>query len=401
MARTLWHSVFKLNHLRTLIINIISMKTLALYLIVLFSLVAGFSSCKKEEVKNKTPNELGWIYDPVAYTGASLPRNFPSTQFNYSKNPLTEQGVKLGRMLFYDPILSGDSTLACAGCHKQENAFTDDRTFSVGIDGLDGRRQSMPLFNLMYGSKFFWDGRAATLAEQVLMPVEDPKEMHETWPNNIAKLQAHPTYPQLFYEAFGVNPEEIAKEDAAKAMEQFLLTLISGNSKFDKAVRDNAMLTDAEERGYIVFNDQQGGDCFHCHGDGSGNQVFQELNAQLQFRNNGLDTITNVEDFIDKGLGETTGNSMDNGKFKVPSLRNLKFTAPYMHDGRFATLEEVVEHYSTGVKGSPTIDRGGMEYVYQHGVQLTAQEKSDLIAFLLSLSDDEFVIDPRFSDPFK
>ncbi len=381
------------------------MKATTLYTIILLAVLAStFAGCKKEEEEEdkKDPNELGWVYNPTPYTGAAIPRNFPQPTYVANNNPLTNEGVQLGRMLFYDPILSGDSTLACAGCHKQENAFVDSRTFSIGIDGLPGKRHSMPLFNLMYSSRFFWDGRAANLAELALMPVEDPLEMHESWPNNIAKLQAHPNYPKLFYEAFGVEPADLTKEHAAKALEQFMLILISGNSKFDKAVRGTAELTEAEERGFILFNDNLGADCFHCHGDGSANQVFQEINAVRQFRNNGLDDPATPQGFDDYGFGEFTGNVSDYGKFKVPSLRNLRFTAPYMHDGRFATLEEVVDHYSTGVKpNSPNIDAGGMEFAYQGGVQLTQQEKADLIAFLLTLSDEEFVTDPRFSNPFE
>lgn len=379
------------------------MKTTTIYTLILLAIMAStVAGCKKDDGDGKNdPNENGWVYNPTPYTN-TIPRNFPAPTYVANNNPLTEEGIKLGRMLFYDPILSGDSTLACAGCHKQEDAFTDTRVFSIGIDGIEGTRQSMPLFNLMYSSAFFWDGRAATLADQALQPIENPIEMHESWANNIAKLQAHPNYPQLFYEAFGVEPADLTKEYAAKALEQFMLTLISGNSKFDRAVRGTDELSEAEERGFILFNDQLGADCFHCHGDGAANQVFQEINAARQFRNNGLDAPATAADFADIGYGETTGNINDNGKFKVPSLRNLRYTAPYMHDGRFATLEEVVDHYSTGVKAnSPNIDAGGMEYAYQGGVQLTAQEKSDLVAFLLTLSDDEFVTDPRFSNPFE
>ncbi len=381
------------------------MKTTTYYTLLLLAVLAStFAGCKKddEDDDKKDPNPLGWVYNPTPYSGATIPRNFPAPTYVANNNPLTEEGVLLGRMLFYDPILSGDSTLACAGCHKQEDAFTDTRTFSIGIDGIAGKRQSMPLFNLMYSSKFFWDGRAADLQEQTLMPVEDPVEMHETWPNNIAKLQAHPDYPKRFYEAFGVEPADLTKEHAAKAMEQFLLTLISGNSRWDKAIRGLDELTPQEVRGYELFIAQDGGDCFHCHGDGAANQVFQELNGVRQFRNNGLDAPATAQGFDDYGLGEFTGNVNDYGKFKVPSLRNLRYTAPYMHDGRFATLEEVVEHYSTGVKAaSPNIDAGGMEFAAQGGVQLTAQEKSDLVAFLLTLSDEEFVTDPRYSNPFE
>lgn len=369
--------------------------------VVLFFLLAlalSFASCGKDDDNEDKTNDHGWVYNPTAYN-ATLPRNLPSATFP-SRNPLTEQGVKLGRMLFYDPILSGDSTLACAGCHRQENAFADPRVFSIGIDGLPGKRHGMPLFNLVYSSKFFWDGRSSVLEEQALIPVEDPLEMHESWANNIIKLQNHKDYPKLFYEAFGVEPADLTKEHAGKALEQFMLSLISGNSKFDKAVRGSTELTEQELRGFELFNAQDGGDCFHCHGDGSANQQFQELNPIRQFRNNGLDNPATAADYVDKGLGQTTGLLTDNGKFKVPSLRNLNFTAPYMHDGRFQTLEQVVDFYSTGVHAAPNVD-AGMEFAAQGGVNLTPQEKADLIAFLRTLSDDEFITDPRFSDPFK
>jgi cytochrome c peroxidase len=303
-------------------------------------------------------------------------------------------------MLFYDPILSGDSTLACAGCHKQENAFADPRVFSIGIDGLPGKRHGMPLFNLVYSSKFFWDGRSATLEEQALIPVEDPLEMHESWPNAISKLQAHKDYPKLFFEAFGVEPEDLTKEHAGKALEQFMLTLISANSKYDKTVREFEELTDAELRGRDLFIDQNGADCFHCHGDAAGNQVFHELNPSLQFQNNGLDPFYTAAEYPDKGLAEATGLPGDVGKFKIPSLRNLAFTAPYMHDGRFQTLEEVIDFYSTGVHKSLNVSPN-MEFADSGGVNLTPAQKADLIAFLNTLNDYEFINDPRFSNPFE
>ncbi len=370
------------------------------YILPLIVLVAIMSGCGKEpDDDDGTKNDRGWVYNPQAYT-VEIPRNFPPATFPAS-NPLTTQGVQLGRMLFYDPILSGDSTLACAGCHKQENAFSDNRILSLGIDGLQGKRHAMPLFNLVYSSRFFWDGRATDLAEQALIPVEDPLEMHAYWPENIIKLQAHKDYPKFFYEAFGVEPEDITKEHAGKALAQFMFTLVSGRSKFDEAVTGFGELTDQERRGLELFISQDGADCFHCHGTPNGNQVFQELSPSLQFRNNGLDSFATAVEYVDKGLGEATGIVTDFGKFKVPSLRNLAFTAPYMHDGRFATLEEVVDFYSTGVHQTANIDAGGMEFAFQGGVQLTPQEKLDLIAFLMTLTDNEFVTDPRFSDPFK
>lgn len=340
-----------------------------------------------------------------------IPTGFPAPVLP-DDNPLTEQGIQLGRMLFYDPILSGDSTLACAGCHNQSRAFTDDgKQFSVGIDGNEGVRNAMPLFNLAWSSRFFWDGRAADLEAQSQMPVVDPLEMHGDWAENVERLQTHPDYPRYFYEAFGINPDEITPAYAGKAMEQFMLTIISAGSKADKilsGVDRTLEFTESEIRGIELFNDLNGGDCFHCHGtisiNGTGNNLlFMDLNPTGQFRDNGLQDAPTVEDYGDKGLGLTTGDPADNGKMKVPSLRNLAYTAPYMFDGRLATIEDVLDFYSTGVHKSANLDRL-MEFTFQDnlpGAQLTAQEKQDIIAFLMTLNDEEFLTNPDYSNPFE
>jgi cytochrome c peroxidase len=300
-------------------------------------------------------------------------------------NPQTEEGIALGKRLFFDPILSSNNTQACADCHAPENAFTDNRRFSDGVEGLFGNRNSMPLFNLAwnYDEKFFWDGNTFSLEHQALVPVTDPIEMNNTWQDADQKLQQHADYPELFEKAFGTKT--IDSSLITKAIAQFERTLISANSKFDKYLLGEVELTPQELNGFNVFMDEARGDCFHCHGSDKNPLWTDNL-----FHNNGLD-----ETFSDLGLGAVTGDPADNGKFKSPSLRNLAFTAPYMHDGRFESLEEVINHYSEGLKNSSTIDPL-MKKVSQGGVGLSENDKADLKAFLLSLSDSEFVSNPKF-----
>lgn len=302
-------------------------------------------------------------------------------------NPQTVEGVALGKKLFFDPILSGDNTQACADCHKPQHAFTDISRFSEGIDGVLGNRNSMPLFNLAwnYNDRFFWDGRTFSLEHQALEPVTNPIEMHNTWEIVVDRLMQHSEYPELFNSAFGEG--SITKEKATKAIAQFERTLISANSKFDRFLLGEATLTPEEQNGFDVFMDESRGDCFHCHGNPN-NPLWTD-NA---FHNNGLDAT-----FTDLGLGEITGDPGDNGKFRSPSLRNLAYTAPYMHDGRFATLDDVINHYSEGLQSSPTIDPL-MKKVNEGGVQLSDQDKADLKAFLLSLSDPSFINNPAFQN---
>ena len=306
-----------------------------------------------------------------------------------SNNPLTEAGVSLGRKLFYDPILSGNNTQSCAGCHNQGNGFTDNGLqFSTGIDLLQGNRNAMPIFNMVwnYEDTYFWDGRVAGVEAQAYVPVTDPIEMHETWPNAVAKLQADNEYPSLFNTAFGT--ETIDSNLVTMAIAQFERTIISGDSRFDQYMRGEITLTPSEFAGYNVFMDEAGGDCFHCHGD-----VNNPLWTDNSYHNNALDAT-----FTDLGLGAVTGNAADNGKFKTPSLRNLGFTAPYMHDGRFATLDEVVNHYAVGLQNSATVDPL-MKNVLSGGNQLNPQDRIDLKAFLLSLNDSSFIANPAYQAP--
>ena len=354
------------------------------YLLYIFVLLVLFFSCKKDRVN----------YEPTPYV-LEIPSHFPAMDIP-EDNPLTMEGVQLGRMLFYEKRLSGDNTMSCAACHTAETSFSDANQFSVGIDGIPGTRNSMPLVNLGWQKFFFWDGSAKTLEEQILEPVPNPIELHQSWKDAVSKLNADVKYRNMFFRAFG--EEGIDSIKVAKAMAQFLRTMISAKSKYDVMYKyENSYSLNSEEQsilstvtveewaGYDLFKSLNGADCFHCHNG--------PLMQVQKFSNNGLDAT-----FTDLGRGAITNNPNDNGKFKVPTLRNIALTAPYMHDGRFATLDEVIEHYSTGIHQSSTIDPL-IEFAFQGGVQLDSYEKSLLKKFLLTLTDEEFINDPAFKDP--
>jgi cytochrome c peroxidase len=300
-------------------------------------------------------------------------------------NPPTGEGVALGGRLFFDRRLSADNSQSCASCHHPREAFTEPRRFSRGIDGDIGTRNAPALENLAWKSSFFWDGRASTLREQVLQPIQNPIEMHETLGSAVAKVSADKDYHRLFANAFGST--EITSDKIARALEQFLLVQVSFDSKFDHVMNGTAKFTDEEARGFILFNTeydpyhgQYGADCFHCHGG-------TMLQSQ-SFANNGLDSA-----FRDLGRFNVTKRAGDEGKFAVPSLRNVAVTAPYMHDGRFRTLEQVVEHYCTGMKRSPTLDPNLAKHP-DGGVPLSAEDKRALVAFLKTLTDEKFLPQP-------
>lgn len=286
-------------------------------------------------------------------------------------NPLTVEGIRLGERLFFDPILSIDSTISCSSCHQNTAAFSDPAAFSVGVAGAT-TRNSMPIVNAGWMSTLFWDGRAISLEDQALQPVVNHVEMGETWNNVVAKLQRHPDYPSLFQDAF--ETDKVTADLATKAIAQFERTLISANSRYDQFRAGDIPLTEEEELGRTLFFTEKA-DCFHCHGT--------SLFTDNRFHNNGLD-----QTHSDIGLAAVTGNDADIGKFKTPTLRNIEFSAPYMHDGRFATLEEVVEFYNSGSQPSATIDP-----LIGNGRQmnLTDEEKRALVAFMKSLSDPAFL----------
>lgn len=351
-------------------------------------------------------DNMNWVYDPLPYNFDNLPLGLPNATFLENipaDNPVTVQGVRLGRKLFYDPILSADSSLSCSGCHDQKNAFTDKGLqFSIGIDNILGNRNSMPVFNLGYQPVtynlppydtigFFWDGRSPTLEDQVLRPIQDIIEMHETLPKIVEKLDRSLYYKKMFYEAFGTK--EITAELVGKAIAQFERTIVSGNTKYDKASNTvpGVFLEEDEALGLELFNSLIGGDCFHCH-------VVGGTFTDNTYRNNGLDFAASYTDFADPGLGFISGNYEDYGKFKVPTLRNLVFTAPYMHDGRFATLEEVLEHYNEHVQDSEFTDPF-MQFAFQNGVQMGEDSVQAIIAFLKTLTDSTIITNPEYGPP--
>jgi cytochrome c peroxidase len=293
-------------------------------------------------------------------------------------NPLIEERIALGRRLFQETALSADRSISCASCHAAASGFSDSRRFSPGVQGQLGTRQSMALANLAWKREFFWDGRARSLRDQVLMPIQDPTEMAETLESVVGKLSGMPEYPVLFENAFGTP--RIDAERIALALEQFVLTLTHFRSRFDLSTQGKASLSDQERRGLELFmteNEprmgQRGADCFHCHGG--------PLFTDHQFHDNGLDLVPS-----DPGRARVTGRNADRGKFVTPTLRNIAQTAPYMHDGRFQTLEAVVRHYSEGVQASPNLDPNLAKHA-AGGLHLSLEDQSALVAFLKTLSD--------------
>lgn len=366
------------------------------FLLLIFWAVWTASGCNPDEPDPPKDELITGEYAPQFVT-LTVPNWMPQPLIP-ADNPLTQEGIELGRRLFYDPILSSDSTQSCASCHRQEKAFTDGLAVSTGVRGLPGRRSAMALDNLTFHAReFFWDGRSPSLEAQALIPVEDPLEMNETWPNVLEKLRRHPDYPRRFRAAFGIEKKsEITKELAAKAIAQFERTLVSANSRYDRVIwLNDGWYTDAEERGRQLFFFEEAQSlnhpgCSHCHfAPTFGNNAF------TTYANNGLSNVSNLDAFADKGRGEVTGNRFDNGKFRVVSLRNIELTAPYMHDGRFQTLEQVLDNYSIGGHGVENEDVNILPFT------LSAQDRQDLIAFLKTLTDPSFINNPKFSDPFK
>lgn len=352
----------------------------------------AFQACNKDEEAETNVN--GVQYDGTAYhlnVG-----DFEQPQIALD-NKLTVQGVKLGRMLFYEKRLSKDGSMSCASCHRQEHAFSDTSLLSIGVRGKTGNRQAMAVFNMAWNTnEFFWDGRAHLLRDQSLKPIQDSLEMDESLENVVAKLNADPMYKDQFMRAFGSS--EINPAKMALAMEQFMNTIVSVESKYDRYLRGTATLDSNEERGrYLFFAEYNpsfpnlsGADCQHCH---SGRNFEND-----KYLNNALDSDAEMQD---NGRMAVTNNASDKGKFKVPSLRNVEVTQPYMHDGRFNTLEEVVEHYNTGLKNSSTIDPTLVYPLNNGGLLLTNEDKRDLVAFLKTLTDEVMLTNPEFSDPFK
>jgi cytochrome c peroxidase len=289
-------------------------------------------------------------------------------------NPLTEARAQLGKRLFFDGRLSRTGDISCGSCHLQAHAFSDPRKVSVGVEGRTGKRNAPALVNLAWAETLFWDGRSATLEEQAGKPIEDQLEMDLPLGEAVDRLASDAGYRAAFQESFGGPPSE---QSLRQALASFVRTLVSGDSPYDRWLRGDAdALSPAARRGEALFSGEKGG-CFHCHP--------QKVLTNEGYFNNG-----SFEEGGDPGRKALTGRSADLGKFKVPGLRNIAVTAPYMHDGSLATLEEVVEQYARGGRGHPSSDPQILP------LELTAEDKSDLVAFLRALTDEGFLRDPRY-----
>lgn len=383
--------------------------------IIFLILIFGLVSCSDDE--NYVPIENSVINipeEPFDYINLNLPSHFTNdvpgqplpTSINGldntpNDNPITDEGATLGRVLFYDKSLSANGTIACASCHKQDKGFSDDAALSVGFEGELTGRHSMTLINSRFYQRgsFFWDERASTLEEQVLQPFQDPVEMGMTLEQVVSAVQEQDFYPELFENAFG--SQDINSDRISRALSQFVRSIVSHSSKYDEGRALSASpganfsnFTDEENLGKNLFFQtipNGGGACFGCHTT----EAFVSANPGPQ--NNGLDFIT-----TDEGAGAVFNNPIFESRFKTTTLRNIELTAPYMHDGRFATLEEVVEHYNSGIQAHPTLspaltDDNG------NPIQLnfTAAEKAALIAFLKTLTDNSVSTEEKWSNPFE
>jgi cytochrome c peroxidase len=367
-----------------------------------FILLILISSCSRNPDTDLIP-----LFKPTPYT-IQIPPGFPTILNIPSDNPMTVEGIELGRYLFYDGRMSGrlqeDSLMSCCTCHLQENSFECGINHPEfigghphGITGIPTPHVMLPMINLVWNSSgYLWNGKISEnnpdpakrqLEDLTWMAIVAPHEMYSDTAKVTEIFKNIPGYTEMFRKAFG--SEEVTTDRIGKAIAQFIRTLITADSKFDKYLRGEVQLNDSELNGFVLFTTEEGADCFHCHG-GSGNPLF----TTHLFYNNGKDSI--FSDPNDRY--SITGDPMNKGAYKATTLRNIEFTAPYMHDGRFATLDEVIEFYSHQLLWSPYIDPL-MHHIAQGGVQLTIQEKQDLKAFLLTLSDTSFIHNPAFESP--
>lgn len=370
------------------------MKKLKIY-IPLAILILVFS-CNSDKIDLSDPNNISLKNLPHNPTNFELSKpEFFDPMPIPSGNPLTEEGIELGRFLFYDTILSEDGVTTCATCHQPENNFADQNAFSTGGNGQLNARSTMTLANVGYvKTGYFWDGRAVTLEAASIEELTRSAAINGNPDNFLNKIRSDENYRRRFRAAFPIeNTIEINEDLIAKALAQFQRTIVTANSRLDRAQSSNSngfTLTDLEVDGYFLFFREQNftlhPGCSHCHGptyfDGD------------TYYNNGLDGVMDLNDFLDLGRGEVTGTYLDNGKFRAPTLRNIEKTAPYMHDGRFETLEEVLAHYESGGHGAENLDP---EIT---GFPLTDYERASLLAFLKSLTDDDFLDNSNLKSPF-
>lgn len=305
-----------------------------------------------------------------------FPVHFPKPKYDFSANPLTDSKIALGRRLFYEPALSRDGKISCASCHSPYNAFAHtDHDLSHGIDDQIGNRNAPALMNLAWHDRFMWDGAIHHLDVQALAPLTHPKEMGESIANVVRKLQQKPPYPLLFAQAFGDTL--VTGERLLKALSQFQLSLISANAKYDSVQLGLAYFTEKQQNGYHLFLKN----CNSCH--------QEPLFSTFAFANNGLPIDSTLNDY---GRGQISKLAADSFCFKIPTLRNLAYTYPYMHDGRFKKLNQVLQHYTQNIQHTPNLAAQ-----LQTPISLTSNQKADLLAFLQTLNDKSFVFNPRYA----
>lgn len=365
-----------------------------------------FSACKKNTGSENTPKST-----PATPYNIIIPEGFPNTLNIPADNPMTVEGIQLGRYLYYDGRLSGrmDTLMSCASCHKQKYAFTvgmantkySKNGHPFGVTGLSTSHIMLPHINLVFNnSAYLWDGAVYSdnpnpnlrnLEDIVTLVVNLSTEIHGDTNKTKAMIQSISIYPPMFKKAFG--SEVVTFKNISKAIAQFVRTLISSNSPFDKYLRGEANLPDSTINGFTLFVSENGGDCFHCHGS-EGNPLF----TTNLFYNNGLDTCFTAACGNGQDRYSVTMNPADRGAYVAPTLRNIALTAPYMRDGRFTTLDQVLDFYNSGLKYSPSISPL-MHHIKTNGVQLTYNQRKDLKAFLLSLTDNDFITNPDFANP--
>lgn len=336
--------------------------------IILFIFLAAIIACKKEVIES-------------SFRGFQKPANFPEPAYHFASNKVTKEGFELGRKLFYDRRLSADNSISCGNCHLQNAAFTHPgHSVSHGIHDLLGSRNTQPIMNLAWSNSFMWDGGVFDLDLQPIAPITNRVEMGETMINVISKLSNDPQYPVMFQKAFGTT--EVNSSNMLKALSQFMVSCVSANAKYDSVMRHEGNVFTADETsGYHIYRQK----CSSCHAE--------PLFTDNRFRNNGI--LPSGRN--DSGRYLITLNASDKYKFKVPSLRNLSYTAPYMHDGRFFSIDAVLDHYSDHVQNTenldPLLQQGG-----QLGISMTADEKAQLKIFLKTLDDRDFITNPLLSE---
>lgn len=307
----------------------------------------------------------------------SVPSNFPTPAYQFEDNKLSNAGFALGKKLFYDARLSADKSVSCGSCHQQFAAFANlDHKVSHGVANCQGKRNAPPLFNLAWQKAFFWDGGVKNLETSPLNAITDACEMGTDIQTIIAFLKSTAPYPAMFKQAFGTD--EINSQLLLKSLTQFTGVLVSGNAKYDQVIRKEAGIsfTADEQAGYTLFKAK----CTSCHAE--------PFFTDFSYRNNGLDLVS-----ADEGRSHITGQQSDFGTFRVPTLRNIEYTGPYMHDGRFYSLDEVLDHYQSGVKGSANVDP-----TLKNGIPLNGMERTQIKAFLKTLTDHEFLQNKLFSE---